>query len=539
LVELINQIIVMKIVVSKKELEDNESINNKDGFVNLNSSTSVNQLKAHYFETLSNIGEIILFDNSFSKEALETLCLQPDVFLASFHEDPPEGLACRLMKHTKGGLMLTGGFMCGWSFRNSTMNIVTSERQAYQIKKSLGNASPNLGVFVPKMTQDIFRLPTDEEVIKARNQFKITQDCFHIVYAGRFIANKGIIQLVRALNLQPISNIRLTLVGDFEDNFFIYQSNTTHTTFRNYFDREVLQRNQNIEIVIIKSLPHESLRELFWSADCFAYPSFHEDENFGITPREAMLCGMPFVVTDFSGLGQLAYAKGGAIKTFPTLGGVRYSLHELRQSIESIRIWSKREKEENKLYNSAFVAKECNTHNSIQSLRDAAEILLKTNPDSAPKGGWRSKDRVDRWASVGPESIKQAIDMAKLPIPNDLYVDGTGDLGCGWFSEPHFLTAVQSIYTSFPETSKAVIEDRYIGFWRIAVWQEEMALVEFGYPGPRVKRFDKIDWEQLLGCMNFGINGEVEFCPKNKNEVKLIQTLIELGYLVPDKLPKN
>ena len=129
--------------------------------------------------------------------------------------------------------------------------------------------------------------------------------------------------------------------------------------------------------------------------------------------------------------------------------------------------------------------------------------------------------------------------MAKSPIPNDLYVDGTGDLGCGLFSEPHFLTAVQSIYTSFPETPKAIKGCRYIGFWRIAVWQEEMALVEFGYPGPRVKRFDKKDWQQLSGSINYGINGEVEFRPKSENEMKLIQNLIELGYLVPDKLSKN
>ena len=529
----------MKIVVNKKELEENEIINNKDGFIDLNSSTSVDQLKAHYFDTLSKIGQIILFDDSFSIGELNSLCSQVDTFIASFHELPPAGVACRLMNHTKGSLMLTGGFMCGWSFRNSTMNIVTSERQACQIKKSLGDATPNLGVFVPELAQNIFRLPTIKEIKKARDQFKVAQDCFHIVYAGRFIANKGIIQLVRALNLQPTPKIRLTLIGDFEDDFLIYQSNTTHITFRNYFDREVLQRNQNIEIVTLKSLAHKSLRELFWSADCFAYPSFHEDENFGITPREAMLCGLPFIVTDFCGLGQLAYAKGSAIKTFPTLGGVRYSLQELRQSIESIRLWSDKQKEENKLYNTAFVAEECNTQRSIQSLRNAAEILLKTIPDPAPKGGWRSKDRIDRWASIGPESFKLAIDMAKSPIPNDLYVDGTGDLGCGLFSEPHFLTAVQSIYTSFPETPKAIKGCRYIGFWRIAVWQEEMALVEFGYPGPRVKRFDKKDWQQLSGSINYGINGEVEFRPKSENEMKLIQNLIELGYLVPDKLSKN
>ncbi len=526
----------MKILVNKKEFEEQENNKKPEDLIMLNSSTSVNQLKAHYFESLSKVGQIILIDEAYNKEELTNLCQQPDTFFASFHEPPPEGLACRLMEHTKGSLMLTCGFMRGWNFRDSTMNLVTSLKQAEQIKKGLGKAAPNVGVFVPQLAQDVFRLPTAIEILKAKVKFKVTKDCFHIVYAGRFIANKGIVQFVRALNLWSMHNTRITLVGEFEDDFYIYQSSATHTTFRDYFKREVFQKNKNIEIVTINSLPHKTLCELFWTADCFIYPSFHEDENFGIAPREAMLCGIPFVVSDFCGLGQLAAAQGGLVKTFPTLGGIRYSLYELRQAIETIRLWNDKQRAENKIFNAAFVANECNTHQSMKALRSSAKCLLKTLSGAAPKGGWMSKDRVERWAKVGTEAFKQAINLAKMPIPEGLYVDGTGHIGSGWFSEPHFLTAIQSFYTSFSETPKVVKDICYRGFWRVALWNEEMALVEFGYPGPRVKRFSKKEWEELSASTKLEKNGEVVFYPKSSSEICLIQMLVELGYLVPDEL---
>jgi hypothetical protein len=526
----------MKILVKKQEFVGQEFTNTFDDLNVLDSSTSVNQVKSHYFESLSKLGEIILIDDTYSKEELTVLCQQSNTLFATFHEDPPEGLSCRLMEHTKGSLMLTGGFMSGWNFHATTMNLVTSSKQASQLEKGLGKATPNIGVFVPRLAEHVFRIPTATEALMAKMQYKVEQDCYHIVYAGRFISNKGIIQLVRACSLWPIPSVRITLVGDFEDDFYIYQSNATHTTFRDYFKREVLQYYRNIQIVTIKSLPPKKLCELFWTVDCFVYPSFHEDENFGITPREAMLCGVPFVVSDFCGLGQLKGAQGGIVNTFPTLGGVRYSLYELWQAIESTRLCKHEQKVEYKVYNATFVAKECDTQQSLRALRFSAEKLLELPLGNAPKGGWRSKDRVERWKKNGPKGFKKAIKLAKKPIPEGLYVDGTGTIGCGWFSEPHFLTAIQSLYTSYPETPKVIKNSCYRGFWRLAIWDTEMALVEFGYPGPRVKRFNEKDWEELSKSIVFKKMGEVEFYPKNKYQIDLIHNLVQLGYLVPDQL---
>ena len=135
--------------------------------------------------------------------------------------------------------------------------------------------------------------------------------------------------MVRSLNIWPTKNTQLTLVGDFETDFFIYQSNATHTTFKDFFSREIIHRSRNLKINVNSAVEPCELKKFYWNSDCFVYPSFHEDENFGQAPREAMLCGIPSVVTDFCGLGQLRDSKGGIINTYPTLGGVRYSLFEL------------------------------------------------------------------------------------------------------------------------------------------------------------------------------------------------------------------
>jgi glycosyltransferase involved in cell wall biosynthesis len=83
-------------------------------------------------------------------------------------------------------------------------------------------------------------------------------------------------------------------------------------------------------------MPQTDLAATFRSPDVFAYPSFHEDEASGNAAHDAVLSGLPAVVTDWCGLGQLGRNnRGGAIPTYATLGGVRYSLRSLRNRLES------------------------------------------------------------------------------------------------------------------------------------------------------------------------------------------------------------
>jgi glycosyltransferase involved in cell wall biosynthesis len=524
----------MRILVNEAEFDfkaNNKEINKRNG---IDSNTSVNDVKAHFFETLEEIGTIIKISNNIQIRELQNLCNQVDVIFASFHEEPPIGIACRLLKHTKGSLMLTGGFLNRWTFMKTTMNIVTSHQQAIQLTKGLGKSAPLISTFISRMNTNDFRLPSKIEKIKAKKSFDLNEETFHLIFGGRFIANKGIAQIVRTLNLWPQKNIRLTLVGNFEQDFFIYQSNATHATFPNFFEREILVGNKNVDIVCLPSMKHHELRNLFWSADCFVFPSFHEDEAIGTTPRLAMLCGVPVIATDFSGFGQLKETNTSLLKTYATLGGVRFSLYQLLKEIIEIRNWSKEEKSNNTKFNSGWLLEFSNTEKSKNELKIAIEQLLKIPVGEAPEGGWRSRARFDKWINSAPKIFKEVALKAEEKQFDGLYVDGAGYAVGGWFSEPHFLKTIQSIHTTFPDVPKARINNTYRGFWRLSLLESENAAIEFGFPGPRVLRFNQTEFELLKSCTTFVSKNDILFQPKEDKQLIVIQKMLELGYLVPD-----
>jgi glycosyltransferase involved in cell wall biosynthesis len=503
----------MRILVHEAEFDFkiyNNEINKQNG---INSNTSVNDVKAHFFETLEEIGTIIKISNNIEIEELQNLCNQEDVIFASFHEEPPLGISCRLLNHTKGSLMLTGGFLNRWTFMKTTMNIVTSHQQAKQLTKGLGKSAPLIATFISRMNNEDFKLPSKKEKEKARELFKLKKDTFHIVFGGRFIANKGIVQIVRALNLWPQNNIKVTLVGNFEQDFFIYQSNASHATFPVFFEREIVNKNQNLELICLPSMKHEELCNLFWSADCFIFPSFHEDEAIGTTPRLAMLCGVPVVATDFSGFGQLKETNTRLIKTYATLGGVRFSLKQILKELTKIRNWTKQEKNNKIKFNSDWLLEFGETAKSKQELKNAIDKLLKIPLDEKPKGGWRSKERFESWINDAPKSFKDAVLKAEEKQLDGLYVDGLGYATGEWFSEAHFLQSIQSLYTTYPDVPQAKTNNIYRGFWRLSILECENGIIEFGFPGPRILRFKETEFELLKSCIKYLVGNDVLFEP--------------------------
>jgi glycosyltransferase involved in cell wall biosynthesis len=504
----------------------NHNIINSGQF-KLNSGTSVSQLKIEFFNTISKFGDLVQVSNDSLTE-LTALCSEENTIYVTFNTEPPEGLACRLLRHSLGSFLVSGGYLNGWEIREATVNIVTSERQKNQMHKGLGSFCPNLGIFTPGISDIFERALLDNSIKKSDNSYDL-------IYTGRIIANKGIVQTVRALNFWPISNANLKLIGDFELDFFIYHSNAYHTTFNEFFKREVLNRSPFLNIEHENAMPHEKLISQLKQAHCFIYPSFHEDENFGLAPREAILCGVPTVVSDFCGLGNLGNTSGGFVKTYPSLAGVRYSLKELSERIRNISQINKEYQKECSTQDAEFVRDECDKDKANKKLLDAVQSLATKSIDPAPTGGWRTKERAERWGNSGNSAFKQAIELKDEPPADGLYVDGTGFPSEGrCFSDAHFMQAIQSLYTTFGSPPQVIKNNVYRGFWRVGLYEDELAVVEFGFPGPRFCRFDRKNWEELKGCAQYRELGEIVFLPENLTQCKIIQKLVDLGYVVPD-----
>ena len=504
----------------------------------LDSSTSVSRLKRDFFQCLSTIGRVHRFNSrceSEMKEVRRALSM-PSVICASFHENPPENY-CRLLQHTKGGLMLPGGFLGGWTFRESTINLVETERQRAQLNSALGSSGPRLGVFAQRLAEEVFAPRIQAERMRLRESFNVKPNTTHLLYAGRFIANKGIVQLVRALNLWPISGAVLTLIGTFEDNFPISQSDSTHFVFRDFFRREVLDRSDHLKVNTLSPMSQKRLSNWYASADVFMYPSFHEDEASGNAPHEAVISGMPSIVTDWCGLGQLGrFTRGGYIRTYATLAGVRYSLAELRESVCRVSLLEKRRDARIANADAAWVREAFNPVRMRESLTDTISSLLQVPAGPPPSGGWRCDQRARRLGEIAPSKFNHAVKLAGEPAPHGLYVDGGGCGGDLSVSLPHLLHAIQSIYTTWPVPPRVCAGVLLRGFWRVSLWPEERAIVEFGFPGPRLLRHDQESWEAIISSASIGPLGDVELRPVSTRSIEVLQRAVDLGYLVPDLL---
>jgi hypothetical protein len=266
----------------------------------------------------------------------------------------------------------------------------------------------------------------------------------------------------------------------------------------------------------------------------FVYLSFHEDENYGLAPREAAACGAIPIVTDWCGLGEFGRnAMGGLVRTWPTLGGIRYSLKQAMMEMVRIMSWSSTQREHASAFNKELVASECSGRDSARQMADALATLLELPAAPPPEGGWRCSSRLERLVAHGPASFENAVRKMTGVDRQGLYVEGLG-IGSQSHSEADLLAAIQALYTTWSVAPTLKTGLRLHGFWRVGLWEQERALVEFGFPGPRFLRFSEIEWRTVTASVILLGSGDIAFELRDGLAVKVFQCAIELGYLVPD-----
>lgn len=519
----------IKIFVDEREFDFSRHAQATGGKFKLDSETSVSRLKAHFFETLGGLGKVVKFSRADATPGGELACAiaSPEALVGSFHESPPE-LACRLLQHTKGGLMLPGGFIGPWTLRKSTCNLVETKRQMMQINRSGAPWPLALGVYAQRLAGEVF-FPDDTRAHSTGQNINEIS----LIYAGRFIPNKGLAQLIRGLNIWPLNRCSLQLVGDWEPHFLNSQSGGQCAHFRTWFAREVISRNLSVALSVIPPVPQERLAQLYRRADAFVYPSFHEDEASGNAAHEAVLCGIPAVVTDWCGLGQLGRAtRGGAVATYPTLGGVRYSLKAVRDQLERTSHGEHYVPYGDVLRDAEWVQKAFNPREMRSSLASGIANLLQHCPEPPLPGGWRCTDRLQMIVKHGPPMLHNALSADSLAVIEGLYPDGFGYENHD-YSEAHFLTAIQSLYTTWPQPPRLRPGVHLHGFWRVGLWRDERALVEFGFPGPRLLRFSEADWKVVKASARPFGKGDFAFEISNVRAAEVLQSAVDLGYLVP------
>ena len=226
---------------------------------------------------------------------------------------------------------------------------------------------------------------------KSRKALKLSNDQIMYVYTGRLSLQKKVIDLIidfTAYLKISKSDSYLFLAGEFDDlgNPFKGVYSKEGAFYQNYnkllnsLDEEIRNR-----IKYVGNLTTEELRNLYSTADVFISLSVHNDEDYGMSPAEALCTGLPLILTEWAGYKSFKL-ENNECHLISTTIGERYLNYNKAELLKAFLLMSKNITTL-RAQRSPLQKINC-THLSIASNK---QILAKILDDKAPLfGGFSS-----------------------------------------------------------------------------------------------------------------------------------------------------
>lgn len=175
--------------------------------------------------------------------------------------------------------------------------ISVSISEANNIKTAANEVPP---IYVLKNAIDINKFNrmnfSDDLITAKRKELCLNDDDFVLVYCGRVVEEKGVLEIVQALKC--ISNkIKLIIIG----SSWFGENNIT-----NYIEK-ISHESESIKnrIVFTGYIKNDELPIYYCLSDLSIFPSRY-NETAGLVVLESLACGTPAITPDFGGMREFA-----------------------------------------------------------------------------------------------------------------------------------------------------------------------------------------------------------------------------------------
>lgn len=138
---------------------------------------------------------------------------------------------------------------------------------------------------------------------------------FRVLFVGKVIPEKGVLDLVEALQGQE--GISLSIVGAADNS-----------------DLEARLRNCHPEINRIKYVENSQIYSLMSQYHCLALPSYYHGEGISGVVIEAFMCGLPVVVSNWNVLPEIC-GSGGIVVEVKNRNAIAEAVNEIKCNWET------------------------------------------------------------------------------------------------------------------------------------------------------------------------------------------------------------
>lgn len=178
--------------------------------------------------------------------------------------------------------------------KNTKRFISVSEFRNNNIKDYLKLCSNKFSV-LPNCCDSKFvtKQATEKEIAEIKNKHNIKPEDKVIVYIGRIIPEKGVLNLINAINLLKVKNVKLLIIG----------ASLNSLGVKTKYEEEVENSIKEIKdkVSIVGFINHNNLYKYYSIADIDVVPSLLED-SAPLSIIEALAAGIPIITTKSGGI---------------------------------------------------------------------------------------------------------------------------------------------------------------------------------------------------------------------------------------------
>ena len=183
----------------------------------------------------------------------------------------------------------------------------------------------------------------------SRRLLDLKNSDFIIVYSGRLTKEKGILELILAINQLNIPDIKLLIIGA---NF--YGSNQKDTNFIQTLERTSQKIKE--QVLFTGYIDYQKIPSYLKMADIAVVPSMWE-EPFGLTVVEAMAAGLPLITTRSGGIPEICEGVATIVDRENIVENLAKAILDLYQHPDKRKQMAKASHKRSKLFDKETYAK--------------------------------------------------------------------------------------------------------------------------------------------------------------------------------------
>lgn len=244
-----------------------------------------------------------------------------------------------------------GTYGCDEIIKGTRKIICVSNFIAKSLEKYLNMSEDKFDVLRNCVDSKLFkRSVTDDEKKEIRSNYGIKDNEFVLLFTGRLTAEKGVKELISAMQLIKNENVKLLIVG----------SSVNALKVKTTFEQELEQMIENIKekVIFTGFVNYDEIYKMYAIADIAVLPSIWDDPA-PLTIIEALVSGLPIITTRSGGIPEYA-TDGSAI----ILERDNNLVNNIAKSIETL-ISDKEEREK-----MSYIEKEVSSSLTLQSYYD-------------------------------------------------------------------------------------------------------------------------------------------------------------------------